>query len=493
MPTMDWVATGYSTTSYQAFLNKGSAAIKYSDYDKGYAIGTLQFTGSTALNSLDISSYNMKLYFNAKVNSSLSYGSSVQLYNYGDPSGSNWNQTINVSGTSSKTYSSNAFTFNKATSGIGTRADIAIRITPPVLGTITIGSFYLRITYTLNTYTITVNSNDSNAGSVSGGASGKYKGDSLTISANPKPGYRFVQWSEDGNTEATRTVKVSGNATYTAIFEKIIAVTDLQLSANNLNIKLSEKINYVYNYVDNLSDQLFQSGIVKNGNCELSSKYVALKATEENCYISPYQESHLVPQIEYLFKIKPNQDYTYTMTMKSLENAETTMYVFYYDSNYNFLTYHNSNRSSEETQIYNWISPENAAYAGLRFDNHNINTKIYFSNVYVYEGKVYNIYNKIDLIEIISPENADNTAVKWNSSNPSVIYINEDYGEMLIQDFGTTIITCTARDDTNGQISAQCVINILPHYEGPKAYLGTTPVKIYFGNDLITNYHFFLS
>ena len=66
-------------------------------------------------------------------------------------------------------------------------------------------------------YTITVLANNDAWGTVGGG--GTYNaGTTVTISATPNSGYRFVQWN-DGNTSATRTITVTGNATYTATFE----------------------------------------------------------------------------------------------------------------------------------------------------------------------------------------------------------------------------------------------------------------------------------
>ena len=72
------------------------------------------------------------------------------------------------------------------------------------------------------TYTINVNVQTEGTGTVtpaSGTASGTY-GTSVSISATPAECYRFVKWS-DNNTEASRTIVINGNATYTAIFEKI--------------------------------------------------------------------------------------------------------------------------------------------------------------------------------------------------------------------------------------------------------------------------------
>lgn len=72
------------------------------------------------------------------------------------------------------------------------------------------------------TYTITVGVQTAGTGSVtpaSGTASGIY-GTAVNISATPAECYRFVRWS-DGDTNASRTVTITGDATYTAIFEKI--------------------------------------------------------------------------------------------------------------------------------------------------------------------------------------------------------------------------------------------------------------------------------
>lgn len=71
--------------------------------------------------------------------------------------------------------------------------------------------------YTIPTYTLTVTAGA--GGTVTGG--GTYEnGSTATLTATPNTGYKFIKWS-DGNTSATRTVTVTGNATYTATFEPI--------------------------------------------------------------------------------------------------------------------------------------------------------------------------------------------------------------------------------------------------------------------------------
>lgn len=82
-----------------------------------------------------------------------------------------------------------------------------------------ISDVYLDVTYTIPTYTLTVKTNSDAYGTVTGG--GTYEnGATATLTATPKTGYKFVKWN-DGNTSATRTVTVSGDATYTATFEGV--------------------------------------------------------------------------------------------------------------------------------------------------------------------------------------------------------------------------------------------------------------------------------
>lgn len=68
----------------------------------------------------------------------------------------------------------------------------------------------------INSYTLTVTAGT--GGTVSGGGTYNY-GATATLKATPSAGYHFVKWS-DGNTNASRTVTVTENATYTATFEQ---------------------------------------------------------------------------------------------------------------------------------------------------------------------------------------------------------------------------------------------------------------------------------
>ena len=68
-------------------------------------------------------------------------------------------------------------------------------------------------------YTITTNVSPAGAGTVTGGGAYHY-GEQVTLTATANSGYEFQGWS-DGVTNNPRTITVTGNATYTAIFSEV--------------------------------------------------------------------------------------------------------------------------------------------------------------------------------------------------------------------------------------------------------------------------------
>lgn len=86
-------------------------------------------------------------------------------------------------------------------------------------------SLYSDVTYTawfkVATYTIKTYANYSTAGTVTG--DGEYEhGSTVTLTATPNEGYRFKCWKDNENlTDATRTITVFADESYTAIFEKL--------------------------------------------------------------------------------------------------------------------------------------------------------------------------------------------------------------------------------------------------------------------------------
>ena len=101
-----------------------------------------------------------------------------------------------------------------------------------VNATIKTGSFkdndVIQVEPQFTQYYIFVQTNGDERGEVIG--KGIYnEGTELTISATPKSGYYFDRWYEDGCIDATRTITVTKNATYTALFfpEEVINYYDV--------------------------------------------------------------------------------------------------------------------------------------------------------------------------------------------------------------------------------------------------------------------------
>ena len=72
--------------------------------------------------------------------------------------------------------------------------------------------------FAFNQYTISTEVNDAERGSVSDGTTAVYLTE-LTLTATANYGYHFARW-QDGNTDNPRTVQITGNKTYTAVFAK---------------------------------------------------------------------------------------------------------------------------------------------------------------------------------------------------------------------------------------------------------------------------------
>lgn len=82
-------------------------------------------------------------------------------------------------------------------------------------------TFAISFFYSIPSYYIVVNATEGGIASCNINTGYRIEhGTQAIITATPNTGYKFVKWS-DGNTSATRTITVTSNATYTAVFERI--------------------------------------------------------------------------------------------------------------------------------------------------------------------------------------------------------------------------------------------------------------------------------
>jgi uncharacterized protein YjdB len=63
------------------------------------------------------------------------------------------------------------------------------------------------------------------------------------------------------------------------------------------------------------------------------------------------------------------------------------------------------------------------------------------------------------LTAAVTPENADNTSVKWTSSDPLTVYVSGN-GELTALQIGEATITCIAQDGSG--VSTTCVVTVTP-------------------------------
>jgi hypothetical protein len=151
---------------------------------------------------------------------------------------------------------------------------------------------------------VAVVTGDSAMGTVSGG--GDYvQGSTATLSATPNAGYRFLQW-HDGNTANPRTITVTQDTTFTAVFGIEDGIADREIAAISV-------------YPNPSSDELFISAevpILSVEVCDMTGRAPSLRgaaiaryeatATKQSQSAQVIQVSHLPTGI-YLLKIHTEQ------------------------------------------------------------------------------------------------------------------------------------------------------------------------------------------
>ena len=115
-------------------------------------------------------------------------------------------------------------------------------------------------------YTISVGVNDPEMGTVTGG--GKYDVNTeITLLATPNNGYVFVKW-DDGNTDNPRTVVVTQDAAYTAVFDEGGAMVTFQnntwkaATIVNTNSSSSNYLQLEIHKTANNENDIFLSGTI---------------------------------------------------------------------------------------------------------------------------------------------------------------------------------------------------------------------------------------
>ena len=127
----------------------------------------------------------------------------------------------------SPTFGSNDFQYTNSNSCIFVPTEAAVE---SYQGANNMSSYSDRVM--VNPYcTITVAANSNDYGVVTGGGKfDKRKTPTTTISAVANDHYRFVRWEDNGEgyTDVNREITISGNAAYTAIFKRVLTVSNVK-------------------------------------------------------------------------------------------------------------------------------------------------------------------------------------------------------------------------------------------------------------------------
>lgn len=121
--------------------------------------------------------------------------------------------------------------------------------------------------FAIDTFTITASPNSSSYGSVSGGGTYAY-GATVTLTATPSTGYKLLQWNDE-DTSNPRTITVTGDATYTALFEEIVHVIELTTTnesflSNNSWVRANTYTNK--NTITNMGSGIYSCKIYPKSN-----------------------------------------------------------------------------------------------------------------------------------------------------------------------------------------------------------------------------------
>ena len=94
--------------------------------------------------------------------------------------------------------------------------------------------------FAIEIYSISVETNDNSKGRVTG--NGEYEfGATIEINAIPNEGCEFVSWN-DGNTDNPRTITVTGDAEYTALFTSTEGLENIYTSEPVQKVIIDQKV-----------------------------------------------------------------------------------------------------------------------------------------------------------------------------------------------------------------------------------------------------------
>jgi hypothetical protein len=170
----------------------------------------------------------------------------------------------------------------------------------------------------LPSYTITVLSSNEAYGSVSGGGT-YYEGSTATISATPYQGYRFVRWDDD-NADNPRTIIVTDDVTFTAIFEELPSYTITVLSSNEAYGSVSGGGTYYEGSTATISATPYQGYRFVSWNDDITENPRTITVTSDSTFVANFAENSSDIQAKFYADSNATAEAGSSMTILSTED-----------------------------------------------------------------------------------------------------------------------------------------------------------------------------
>ena len=313
---------------------------------------------------------------------------------------------------------------------------------------ISLTAYFVRNT---QTYTVTVNSNNSTMGSVSGG--GTYEqGTTITITATANSGYHFDHWN-DGNTQNPRTITVNGNVTLTAYFVQNTPTYTVTVNSNNstmgsvsgggtyeqgTTITIAATANSGYHF-DHWSDGNTQSPrtITVNSNISLTAYFVQNTQT--------YTVTVIYDTLKGTVTGGGTYEQGTTITLTAIANSG---YRFDHWTVWNEQENPRTITVNSDMTIYAWFIPIPPSYTVTGIANDT--TMGYVSGGGTYEEGT--------VIHLTAIQNSGYHFVRWHTwdtQNPItvIVAINATFTAIFEQDTPTHTVTVNSNNTTMGTVS----------------------------------------
>ncbi len=293
--------------------------------------------------------------------------------------------------------------------------------------------------------TITVNTNNNEAGSVSGGGTYAY-GQEITISATANVGYSFVNWTLNGvevSTNADYTFTVTEDATYIANFE--VATYTISVNANpsaggsvsgagvythGENVTITATANEGYNFIN----------WTKNGTLMSENATETFTATESATYQANFAEEEaptiftITAAASSFGTITPSGDVTVPL------GANQT-FVFTPDEHYQLqeiqidnVTYQELENENEYT-FYN-VTENHSILVFFEKERLNVNTSVNIEEGGTVSNSRVVLYGEV--ITLVAEANTGYEFVNWTDEEGNVVSETASFELTVVEDVNYT-------------------------------------------------------